>query len=79
MYGKLLFLEELFPIGGDGVSKRVQILTSAGSCVLNKMFLRVGAKLKMLNLLYSFKNLLKNNNLFNFVEKFLWFLEMFVL
>ena len=47
-------------------------------CVEQKV-LRVGDKLKTLNLLYSLTNLLKNNNLFNFVEKFLWFLEMFVL
>ena len=54
------------------------IFNQAGSCVLSKMFC-VLMILKKLNLLYSLTNLLKNNNLFNFVEKFLWFLEMFVL
>ena len=56
-----------------------KIFNQAGSCVLNKKFCVLVMKLKMLNLLYSLTNLLKNNNLFNFVEKFLWFLEMFVL
>ena len=52
-YGKLLFLEELLLIGGDSVRKWVQNFQSGRFLCVEQKVLRVGDKLKMLNLWYS--------------------------
>ena len=44
MYGKLLFLEELLLIGGDGVRKWVQIFKSDRFLCVEQKVLRVGDK-----------------------------------
>ena len=46
MYGKLLFLEELLPIGGDGVRKWVQNFQSGRFLCVEQKVLRVGDEIE---------------------------------